>query len=257
MPYGNGGYRGRFMGRRGRRGGAYRRRGAGYSRNVGYYGRYKSAMGMIPTSVQWGGELKFADLSLGAGLATDTYSMFDTGAGAFTLAAGTGESGRIGRKVLLKSINLQFKVYTPEAVLATFTNQEDAHYRVMVVLDKQANGAKAAYTDILDTSVIADPTKAYNNLANKNRFVTLMDKKFQWVPNLFDNAGAANYQSKQMNFNLRKKFNNLPVEYSGTTGAVAELASTNIVVVFAEISTSSARLTPTAEVDGRVRFIDG
>jgi hypothetical protein len=244
------------MGRK-RRGGSYRRGGKGYSRNVGYYGRYKSAMGMIPTGVQWGGELKFADLSHGATMVTGAFDLFHTGA-AFTIAAGTGESNRIGRKILIKNISLQMQVNSSEGALATFTNQEDARYRIMVVLDKQVNGSPiTSEADVLDITTITDPTVAYHNLANKNRFVTLMDKKFNWVPQMFDNAGAPYYASKSRTFNFYKKFDNLPIEYSGTTGAITEIASNSIFVLVCEVSTSAARMTPAINYDGRVRFVDG
>lgn len=258
MPYGSR-FRGRYAGRRGGRGGGYRRGGAGYTRNVGYYGRYKSAMGMIPTARQWGGELKFVDMTRGDTAASQVLALLDDPAAnaVFDIPTGTGESARIGRKILIKSLAMTFKVSTGDIASAAFLSQETQRVRIMIVLDKQANGAVASVSDVLDTSIVADEVDAYNNLSNKNRFVTLMDKKIGWVPTQYDNAATPHYNQKQLTIKFYKKFNNLPIEFSGVNGDSAEIASNQLLMLTTESVTAATALTPAIDVRGRLRFTDG
>jgi hypothetical protein len=215
-------------------------------------------MGMIPTGIQWGGELKFQDgIELSASSVTGAYAMFRATAGGWTIATGTGESDRIGRKILVKKVSFRFKIYSAEVGVATASANELQKIRVMVVLDKQANGVGGTLTDVLDTSPITDTTEAFNNLANKNRFVVLMDKKMPWVPPMFDGAGTATYAAKQVQFDFTKKFNNLPIEFSGIAGAQTEVASNQIIVLTTEASSAASSITPTIQWFSRVRFVDG
>lgn len=83
------------------------------------------------------------------------------------IAPGSSASQRIGRKVNLASILLKVtaRIKAGSTVGGTPT-------RVLVVYDKQANAAAPQITDILE----ADALTSANNLANRDRFVTIFDQ---------------------------------------------------------------------------------
>lgn len=177
----------------------------GYVRKVGYYGRYPP-LGST--------ELKFHDT-------TPAITVPNTGSivsnSLIAIAAGTGESQRIGRKITVRSINLRFTgVLTSSAVPA----QTDDGLRVVLYHDKQANGAAATVTDILETAAYL----SFNNLSNKNRFRILMDKTV-------DISATAAFSAASLQHGKTKSWYmkcNIPVEYSSVTGALSEIRSNNL-----------------------------
>lgn len=81
------------------------------------------------------------------------------------IPVGTGPSERLGRKLTMRSLYLRYSV----SLAATSTG--GSPIRILVVYDKQANGAAFAPTDNLDANDFNSP----NNLGNAERFITLMD----------------------------------------------------------------------------------
>lgn len=182
----------------------------GVTRTGGYYGRY------LPGA----GELKFLDLTF-----SKTQTECQTGAilstSLVTVPQNTTESGRIGRKVTVKAISIRLVITLNTTETASNT---DDGLRVIVFLDKQTNGQAATVTDILKTNTYL----SFNNLANKDRFRILSDKFID----IACQAGA--YDGSVAKFGVISKTRsmhlklNLPIEFSGTTGAITELRSHNI-----------------------------
>lgn len=181
-----------------------RKTGSGYTRNVGYYGQFTPL----------GSELKFFDT-------TGTLAPVPA-AGAILedsvhhIVAGTGESQRVGRKVTLKS----FHARIVSNLIPSGSSSSDDGIRIIVYWDKQCNGATAAVTDILETANY----KSFNNLSNKNRFMVLADKVVDISATAADSAF---FGQRGVTSNMNIKCN-LPVEFSSTTGAIAEIRSNNI-----------------------------
>ncbi len=177
----------------------------GKDRVSGFYGRYSG-----PNM-----ERKFFDTAL-------SFSYDQTGEVPATgqlnlIPQGVTESTRIGRKAFIKSVQIRAKLlYTPGAS-AIGTDNTDLY----LVLDKQANGAAAAITDVFESATIQT---AMLNLANSGRFVILR----HW-PVVFASqagvSGAYARQAKQLNF---FKSCNIPIEFSSTTGAITEIRSNNL-----------------------------
>lgn len=214
----------------------------GYTRSGGYYGRYNKG----PLK---GAEMKFFDTSYSGTL--DTTGEVLPGGGTTTgfclIPQDTTQSGRIGRKCVLKSLSMKMSVLKN---LAVATDE----YHISLIWDKQANGAYPAYTDIYSS---ATSLKTFRNMANIGRFVVLKDWYFSLTaPGDFsaDNqlATTHSYLPSRRILTLTKKLN-IPLEFSSTTGAITELKSNNIFLVgVVEDSDDTAAF----EVTARVRFSD-
>ncbi len=183
----------------------------GYLRTSGFYGRYSA-----PT-----GELKFFDSNLDD-------AVVDTG-GAVTdsinkIAQGTTESNRDGRKCTVTSVHWRYELSLPEADALATPNASDA-VRVIMYVDKQANGAAIAVLDLLQTA----DYQSYYNLANSSRFRVLMDKTHQINYKTLASDGAAVVSSSQVLQEYSKNCQvRLPLEFSDTTGAITEIRSNNV-----------------------------
>ncbi len=165
-----------------------------------------------------------------------------------TIAQGTTESTRIGRKIIVRHIGWKFNMLLPSAASAGSTSDT---VRVILYLDKQTNGATATVTGILET----DDYQSFNQLANKSRFRTLMDRTYDLnSPSITDLTGPSTNTSEfRIHDSLFKRLN-IPIEYdnSFTTGVIGTMRSNNIGVLLLSHSGFV-----TFESKMRVRFSDG
>lgn len=94
--------------------------------------------------------------------------------------AGTGYHERIGNKITMKSIELRIQFEKNANVLAS--PQEDLYQRVLCVYDNQTNGVEPVWADVIRsidiTGTPSSTSTDFVNLANRNRFIILMDKTF-------------------------------------------------------------------------------
>ncbi len=183
---------------------------AGFTRSAGFFGRFGQ-----------GGELKFHDVDLddatvaAGAVVTDSINK---------IAQGVTEVQRVGRKCTIRSINWRFTLLLAPATASANTSDT---LRILMYLDKQANGATAANTDVLESASYL----SFNNLANKGRFRTLMDRTY----NIASAAGGGDgttedYGPKDISDTFFKKVN-IPIEFSAATGAITEIRSNNIGVI--------------------------
>lgn len=154
----------------------------------------------------------------------------------------TTESGRIGNRVKLTSIHLRGKVVLPATAVAAVNET----VRIIVYLDRQCNGATAGVTDILTSA----DYRAFNNMANKGRFQTLIDEFCDINYQTGVNATPA-WASVGKNIMLNKKGLGIALQFSSTTGAITEVRTNNIGVL--AISYAGAA---TCEYIARVRYDD-
>lgn len=182
----------------------------GRNRTGGYYGRYNGRPG---------DELKFHDVDL-------TDAVIATG-GVITpsinlIAEGPGENERLGRKCTITKIGWRYRLTLPST--ATETAMADT-VRVILYLDKQANGATAvagtAAGILASTSFLA-----FNNLANTSRFTILMDRMHTMNSTSQDAASA----EVNRNYSFYKNCN-IPLEFSADTADIVNIRSNNIGVL--------------------------
>lgn len=205
----------------------------GFDRTGGFFGRFAQ-----------GQELKFHDLDIddavvaGPGtIARDSCNL---------IAQGVTESQRVGRKCTIRAIGWRWDIALPNT--ATVGSTSDV-VRVVLYLDKQANGAIATVTGILKT----DDYQSFNNLANKGRFRTLMDRTYSFSAT----AGSGRGSTDTLSFGENRIIDNffkkvtIPIEFSGSTGALTELRSNNIGVL---LLSKSGLCAFTSKM--RIRFAD-
>ncbi len=140
------------------------------------------------------------------------------------IAQGVGESQRVGRKCVIRQVHARWNIRNAGT---SDTATADETVRLMFVLDKQANGANASVTDMVETSNYL----SFNNLANKGRFRTLMDRTY--TLNSMGGAGngtANDTLSVAIDDSLYKNVN-IPIEFDGVNGTIGEIKSNNILVV--------------------------
>ncbi len=186
---------------------AFRR---GFDRKVGYYGRFAS-----------GKELKFHDVDTNdAVVATGGF----VDAALITIAEGTTETSRIGRKITIKSINWRFNMELPAA---TSSSGSYDSIRVLLVLDKQCNGAAANILQVWETA----DYQSFNNLANKDRFRTLMDRTYDVYGSGLGGDGTTIDTGIGGESDSFFKKCNIPINYDSNTGAITEIRSNNLVLI--------------------------
>ncbi len=141
------------------------------------------------------------------------------------VAQGVTEITRVGRKFTIKKIGWKFKVTLP--VLATSNASSGDVVRVIMYIDKQCNGATAASTDVLETADF----QSFNNLANKGRFRTLMDRTYD----LNANGGAGDGTSNDLNaYTVSDSFYKdctVPIGYDNPAATITGIKSKNIGVI--------------------------
>ncbi len=189
----------------------------GYVRDAGYYGRFARSGASV-------GELKFHDLDIDDAVVSATGSI--TALSCNLIAQGTSEIQRIGRKCTIKSINWRMTFALPTTATAASTSDVT---RVILYHDKQCNGATATVTGILEST----DYQSFNNLANKNRFTTLMDKTVTNVCKAGSGRGTTDTLSyaddiKEMTF---FKKCDIPIEFDSVAGAITEIRSNNLGVL--------------------------
>ncbi len=174
---------------------------------------------------QNGAELKFHDLDINDAVIAQNGTIAQVTC--VQIAEGIGEEQRVGRKLTVRSINWRFDI--TGGVQANTATPNHEVVRVILYLDKQANGATAAITDILEV----DDYQSFNHLANKSRFRTLMDRTYNLDLVAATGADATSEWSLQAIQDTLFKKVNIPIEYDNTAadGSIATIRSNNIGVL--------------------------
>ncbi len=173
------------------------------------------------------GELKFHDVDVDDAIVSATGTIQNAGT-INIIPQGVTEVQRIGRKCTIKSIHWRFSADLVE-VNNTATPGPSEVVRAILYLDRQANGATAAVTDILETAT----HRSFRNLANSGRFQIFMDKTmtFNYSTYSYDTAGSQGDSAEVVGEYQFNKKCNIPVEFSGANGTIDELRSNNLGVL--------------------------
>ncbi len=184
-------------------------------------------------------ERKFLDNTFQAVAVNDTL----TGASIFPLnliPQGASNASRIGLKALMKSLYLQLVVEKQAADISL-----NGYVRVLVVVDRQYNGANPTWGNILDLPGTGDPVveqMSANNLANSNRFQTIFDRRIR-------------FQKDFMEGHILKKYLplNLTTQWSGAGVTFADLRTNAVLLCLTGHITTGGNV-PDFSGSARLRF---
>ncbi len=169
------------------------------------------------------------------------------------IAQGDGESQRDGRVCVLHSWFIKGFVHVA-ATEAVNAPVDDQLARVVVVWDKQTNGALLAPANVFDTIGSTVDVNSVKNLQHSARFTVLKDKTFRMPLSMGgQNEGGVNsfaHGGMRIPFKMGGKFNPpIRVNHTGTTNVIASVADNSIHV----IGTAGA-VTVLLSYRSRVRF---
>ena len=132
-------------------------------------------------------------------------------AGLYNILNGTGDSGRVGNVIHVKSLHQRF----------SFSGTVHDVVRLILVKDKQCNGALANPVDVLETASILGCYNTNNVVGHGgDRFVIISDQTFTVQPAF---SGELTFVEKNK---MYTKSVHADVFYSASTGAVTDLVST-------------------------------
>lgn len=161
------------------------------------------------------------------------------------IAHGDAWNTRQGRKIYISRLQINGHIDSAAA------GSECQPVRVLVVQDRQANGATPTLAEVLNTAAAANPIQAYRNLENTARFKILMDKKF--MANKDAGSGKCCIPfSKVIRF---PKGLHVTYDASDTAGASAQIFTNNVWVISVghhSTATNNGQVTWTS----RIRFTD-
>jgi len=180
-------------------------------------------------------EYKYVDVTLSPGTTrTDTTGDVILLNG---IARGDDVSDRIGRKVIIKSLEARFYAYV------TAGTGVDQSNRVMLVYDKQPSGAAPNITDVL----VSVSTTALKNENNSQRFTILYDQ-------IYYLNGSGESDSAKIWHTYRRL--NFPVQFNA--GYAATVADIQSGAIWLMVMGSEARGATASAINGRTRikFID-
>lgn len=151
------------------------------------------------------------------------------------MAQGDTDATRSGNLIRVKSIQW-------EGFATIHASAANTSLRIMVILDKQSNGANPGLSDILNDPSAGDAIVSSRNIDGMHRFVVLYDRKF-----VLSQTGQGIVKWK-----FYKKCS-LPIRYDGNAGDITDLASNNILLVMVSNEPTNS---PAITHSGRIRFID-
>lgn len=228
-----------------------RPRAPGYIRTSGYFGRFNrggaySRLRANPFVRRADVEKKFHDVTIAD---ATTGTTWEESTSQNLIAQGTTEVQRIGRKVVVKDIHMRGEVLL-SALQDSAAIGEAVHWRLLLVLDKQANGANAAVGDVIETTTNIN---SFNNLANKDRFKILWQTRDTLNSTGASGTGVTGDHAGDVKIIEYHKKVNIPIEFDSTTGAITEIKSNNLFWMFCR---SQAGGTVTLNMVTRLRFTD-
>lgn len=163
-------------------------------------------------------ELKFHDL-IAQTIAVTTAGLYgDTPLNAVDV--GNTQITRIGNRITIKKIGIRFQL------LPAATTDDGDVLRIIVLLDKQPNGADPAVLDLLQSANF----QAFKAVKTMKRISVLMDKYVAWSADGVDVAGTGLILKRNV-FEWYKDVN-IDIEYEADDSTIASIG-TNAIHVFA------------------------
>lgn len=168
---------------------------------------------------------------------------------------GAGMSDRVGRKLTMKSLYIRGTVQVQLSATPSGSVTSEAHMlRLIVLYDKQPNGALPALADILGAG---GTVNSMFNIDNRDRFQILKDKTWAFDPMIYDSTNDA-YAWNRCIYPVKifKKINLETIFNAGTAGTSADINSGNLIAFWIENAAAAADKNVNIYTNARVRYVD-
>lgn len=202
----------------------------GFTRTSGFYGRFRPlwrrGRGMSADYP----ERKFFDTTISNTYATNTGTIVSPSLNLVSL--GNAQNQMIGRKIIIKRISAYIDAQLYPTANATAANVIcNDTLRLMLIQDKQANGAAATIAQMFQNNDFL----SFQNLENSNRFKILK----QWCvdlnsPLVYDQGNSTFDAGTKTHFEKWSKKTNIRIDFGpqvGGTRAITEVRSNNLLIV--------------------------
>lgn len=164
---------------------------------------------------------------------------------------GTTNIQRVGRNITVREISLRW-VYNLPGVEKSASSPPNGLrpdiFRLIVYVDKQANGAAPAVLDIVD---VADFTTMYN-IQNESRFIFLLDEywglNYGQMTSETDDTFSVLFEVKAGDWTRKV---NVPITFNDTAGVLTEVTSNNIGMLW-----FSQYQTIVVQIEHKIRYTD-
>lgn len=152
------------------------------------------------------------------------------------VTSGSSMFNRIGRKISMKSVHLQGYMVNTGNVQAN-----GSFARIIIVYDKQPNGALPNYTDVFTDQInntggdikISNPSSGIN-LNNRDRFEIIVDRRF-FLPGTTATGVSAQVAATcdPMHFEIYSKLKNREVHFKADSspGVIGDIATGSLVLI--------------------------
>lgn len=159
-----------------------------------------------------------------------------------TIAQGSTDQTRVGKRVALKSLQIRGTVQGNSGCVA-------AHGALLIVYDKRPTGVLPGVTDILE-SMSSD---AFMDASNSGRFdvIRRLDFDVQGTPGSNDSDDSFHVVNEYI------RLGNRPTVYKEVgTGAIADIAEGSLIAVFVGNTSHTTDLDILSNVGFRLRYVD-
>lgn len=160
------------------------------------------------------------------------------------IAQGVDVNQRVGRRVVLKSLDVRYRVQV--STLPANTGNIN-RIRTLIIYDKQTNGSIPALVDILSQTNF----NAHMNLSNSDRFVVIADEYSE--QRQYDNFQAPG--ASVISGHFFRKFN-LETMFTGTGGQIVNITGGSLYFLCSSDAVTSALTDFGILADCRVRYVD-
>jgi len=170
----------------------------------------------------------------------------------------TNPFGRIGRKITVTNVNGHFKLTSGTSATTAAAGQ----YRIILGIDKQANGAAPLITDILsDLSAVPPPgtgpalsPNSFRNMFNVERFVILKDKLITLNRQAQSTTAGESYEGSRI---LKLSWKGaVPVLFNSDGYTVSDITSNNFFMCMLANSTGGGGADEELRGIVRVKYTD-
>ena len=172
-------------------------------------------------------EKKFIDSSLSNTDLSSSWAVYDpTGDSLAPIAEGDGENSRDGRRAIVKELFIHGQIRWAST---SGTDNEYGPIRIVVVQDRQTNGAAPTASDVFETPSGVQAINAFRNLQYTSRFKILGDIILP-AP-CFEaegNGTTASITGRYVPFKLYVPILNMNVTYNGTNSTISNVVDNSV-----------------------------